>query len=56
MASIADLVTSACPRLERLSKTVPSLKRSAWLARNAILLTRGDPATRSAVARSIAEY
>jgi hypothetical protein len=55
---IGDVVgsTRLAHRLERLSKTVPSLKRSAWLARNAILLTRGDPASRPAVARAVAHY
>ena len=41
---IGDVVGSArlAHRLERLGKTVPSLKRYAALARDGILLTRGD--------------
>jgi hypothetical protein len=48
--------TRLAHRLERLSKTVPTLKRSASLARNAILLTRREPSSRPAVARVIAQY
>jgi hypothetical protein len=54
---IGDVVASTrlAHRLERLSKTVPSLKRYASLAREAVLLTRGDPTTRPMVARNIEE-
>ena len=55
---IGDVVGSArlAHRLERLGKSVPSLKRYAALARDGILLTRGELATRPAIARAIAEY
>jgi hypothetical protein len=43
-------------RLERLGQSVPSLKRYAALARDGILLARGDTATRPAVVRINAEY
>jgi hypothetical protein len=55
---IGDTVgsTRVAHRLERLSKTVPSMKRYASLARDGILLSRGEPSNRPAVARVIADY
>ncbi|HEX3771513.1 MAG TPA: protein kinase [Polyangiaceae bacterium] len=55
---IGDVVgsTHLAHRLERLSKTVPSLKRVASLARDSILLARGDSSSRPAIARVIAGY
>ena len=53
-----DIVGSArvAHRLERLSKSVPSLRRYAALARDGILLTRGESSSRPAIAAIIAEY
>jgi len=48
--------TRLAHRLERLSKTVPSMKRYAALARDGILLSRGEPSNRPAIARVIAKY
>ena len=44
------------PRRQRLGQSVPSLKRYAALARDGILLARGDSANRPAVVRIVAEY
>jgi hypothetical protein len=55
---IGDVVGSArlAHRLERLGKTIPSLRRYAALARDGILLTRGAPTNRPAIARIVSEY
>jgi hypothetical protein len=55
---IGDVVgsTRLAHRLEHLAKTVPSLRRYADLARNGILLSRGDPANRSKIAAVVADY
>jgi hypothetical protein len=55
---LGDVVGSArlAHRLERLGQSVPSLKRYAALARDGILLTRGEQANRPAIARIVAEY
>ncbi len=55
---IGDVVGAArlAHRLERLGMSVPSLRRYAALARDGILLTRGEPSSRPAIARVIAEY
>ncbi len=53
---IGDVVGAArlAHRLELLGKRIPSLKRYAALARDGILSTRGELATRPAIARAIA--
>ena len=55
---IGDIVGAArlAHRLERLGMSVPSLRRYAALARDGILLSRGEPASRPAIARIVAEY
>jgi hypothetical protein len=55
---IGDVVGSErlAHRLDRLGRTVPSLKRYAALARHATFLARGDGASRPAIARIVAEY
>jgi hypothetical protein len=55
---IGEVVGSArlAHRLEFLGKTVPSLRRYARLARDGILLSRGDPANRPVIVRANAEY
>jgi hypothetical protein len=53
-----DVVASTrlAHRLERLSKVVPTLKHNAALAREAVLLVRGDPTSRPLVVRHIEEH
>jgi hypothetical protein len=55
---IGDVVASErlAHRLERLGRTVPSLRRYAALARHATFLARGDKASHPVVARIVAEY
>jgi tRNA A-37 threonylcarbamoyl transferase component Bud32 len=55
---IGDIVgsTRLAHRIELLSRTVPSMKRYAGLARSGILLSRREPANKASIARVIAEY
>jgi hypothetical protein len=55
---IGDIVgsTRLAHRIELLSRTVPSMKRHAGLARSGILLSRREPAYKASIARAIAEY
>ena len=55
---IGDIVGAArlAHRLERLGMSVPSFRRYSALARDGILLSRGEPASRPAIARIVAEY
>jgi hypothetical protein len=48
--------TRLAHRLERLSKAVPSMKLYGALARDGLLLSRGEPSNRPAIARVIAKY
>jgi len=55
---IGDIVASTrlAHRLELLSRTVPTMKLHAGLAKSGLFLSRGEPANRPNVARIIAEY
>jgi hypothetical protein len=55
---IGDVVgsTRLAHRLEHLAKTVPSVRRYADLARNGILLSRGDPANRCKIVVIVTDY
>ena len=55
---IGDIVASTrlAHRLELLSRTVPSMKRYAGLARSGLLLSRGEPSNRPHIVKIIAEY
>jgi hypothetical protein len=55
---IDDIVASTrlAHQLELITRTVPSMKLHAGLARSALLLSRGEPATLPHVVRLMAEY